>query len=218
MPSKNSVLLAESGNSLGYDPSTRSNYQVVCHTGHREAAYLLNTYIQSPRDLLFDPALLDEDVCARPLNILELGSGTGIVSATLAQQLTEHDATLVVTDLPEVCPLLEKNLRQHICRMSGPKVLVRPLTWGNQQEALNISTELGWHLPSSPTTSSSQFLTHVICSDLVSRHLDISPLSCVLRLFLTASWAFSPRGVGDEFDHSVLGSRANFSDAFAAYM
>lgn len=149
---------------------------------------------------------------------MELGSGTGIVSATWAEQLTERNATLVVTDLPEVCPLLEQNLQQHIFRTSALKVLVRPLTWGNSQEAMNIAVELGCLSSGSTTIPPSQYLTHIICSDLVSSLLDKSSLICVLRLFPTASPAFSSRRDGDAFDPVWLGIRTNFSHAFAGYM
>lgn len=201
---KNLVSLAKSGNCLGNLAFALSDGDATCDAGHREAAYLLNTYIQCPRDLLFDPALLDGDDCTRPLSILELGSGTGIVSATLAEHLTERDATLVVTDLPEVCPLLEQNLQQHISRRSAPRVLVRPLSWGNSQEAMNIAVELGCLSSNSTATSGSQHLTHIICSDLVSGHLDKQSIICVLCLFPTASPAFSSRRDGDAFDTVCL--------------
>ena len=139
---------------------------------HREAAYLLNTYIEGLRDLLFDPPFLTEDDLSSPPTLLELGSGTGIVAETCAARLADFDGALIVaTDLPEVCPLLDQNLHQRIAgssRPSAPKVLVRSLTWGSALEARYMATQLGY-LPSSQRTisTSPQHLTHVICSDLV---------------------------------------------------
>lgn len=140
---------------------------------YREAAYLLNAYIEGTCGVTFDPPFLVEDDLPGPLNILELGSGTGIVAATIVERLFGQEHTVVVTDLPEVCPLLEQNLRKYITgdvdRPSAPKVLVRPLSWGSNIEAYNIAAELGCD-PSSEGTAPTppRHLTHVVCSDLVS--------------------------------------------------
>lgn len=54
----------------------------------------------------------------------------------------------------QVCPLLEENLR------GNPKRLViRPLSWGNAEEARQIHSEL--------ISETGRFLTHIVCSDLV---------------------------------------------------
>ncbi|KAJ3554716.1 hypothetical protein NM688_g2960 [Phlebia brevispora] len=165
-----------------------------------EAAYLLSTYIQAPRDVLFDPPFLLRDDFSGPLTILELGSGTGIVAAACADQLIGQDTTLIVTDLPEVCPLLEQNLQEYLppatCA-SAPKVLVRPLTWGSDLEANNIAAELGSHRSILPTSPSARCLTHVICSDL-----------SLLRYFL----GVRRRKYGEELDHLALGIPINPAD------
>ncbi|KAG1750074.1 hypothetical protein EDB19DRAFT_1677772 [Suillus lakei] len=122
----------------------------------REAAYL------------FDPPLIDKHLSGRKRVFLELGSGTGIVAAKIAQAAALSGRDLVIaTDLPEVCPLLEKNL------FVTPKgdsantqvTLVRPLSWGNYDHAINIAREL--KLVDDPTGHDHGCITHIICSDLV---------------------------------------------------
>ncbi|KAL4249709.1 hypothetical protein ABKN59_006128 [Abortiporus biennis] len=113
--------------------------------------------------------------------IIELGSGMGVVAARLAQVLTSSpnlaQTTLVVTDLPEVCPLLEKNLHDYLeppasslttayskgsLSNNPPKVIVRPLAWGNREHAEHLHHEMV-----SGKDSSSPYISHIICSDLV---------------------------------------------------
>ena len=73
------------------------------------------------------------------------------------------DDILIATDLKNVCPLLDENLStaagksQRTDHPTGPRILVRPLEWGNPDHALKVFTELN-----------SRSLTHIICSDLVS--------------------------------------------------
>ncbi|KAJ7067137.1 putative methyltransferase-domain-containing protein, partial [Mycena amicta] len=119
-----------------------------------EAAYALNTYLKPPKNISFDPPFTLHTECNR---LIELGSGTGLNAAMVATLL--HDDILFATDLPEVCPLLERNLASH------RPVLVRPLAWGNSQHALDIQKELQTH-----------HLTHILCSDLVYFPLLLAPL------------------------------------------
>ncbi|KAF7374747.1 Tumor-related protein [Mycena sanguinolenta] len=121
-----------------------------------EAAYALNTYIKPPVDHIFDPPLFPNSEARKTVRIVELGSGTGIVAATMAAALHASDL-MFVTDLPQVvCPLLEQNLHG---LFDGP-IRVRPLSWGNSQHALSIAEELS-NLEDAP------HLTHILCSDLV---------------------------------------------------
>jgi len=132
-----------------------------------EAAYAMKTYLNPSAEFTFDPPFLSY---TGPLRILELGSGIGIVAAQLAEQLTGEDDLMIVTDLPEVCPLLERNLQTHgVAHRAGPlpNILVRPLSWGNLKHALSIHTELSDMSPSHCP------LTHIICSDLVSGFCDL---------------------------------------------
>jgi len=85
--------------------------------------------------------------------VVELGAGTG--AAGLALAAAHPHARVVLTDLPEVCPLLQANARG----FTG--VGVRPLSWGCAAHARALQAELG------PAPISS-----VICSDLVCRVVD----------------------------------------------
>lgn len=78
----------------------------------------------------------------------------------------------MTTDLPEVCPLLEKNLHQYQSQSHGapssPTLLVRPLAWGNHDHALAILRELQDATPMDPPSHPGPHaLSHIICSDLV---------------------------------------------------
>lgn len=133
-----------------------------------EAAYLLTSYIDHPSTWEFDPPLIDKQLSGHKRVFLELGSGTGIVAAKIAQTAALSGRDLVIaTDLPEVCPLLEKNL------FVTPKgdsantqvTLVRPLSWGSYDHTINIAREL--KLVDDPSGHEHGCVTHIICSDLV---------------------------------------------------
>jgi len=120
--------------------------------------------ISAPEQL--DPPLLEhrnvDDDRRSPTIFLELGSGTGIVASYLANHVSLGDRdTVIATDLPEVCSLLESNLRAS-CRRDR-SLHIRPLSWGDHQHALNIHTELieRWDRPQ-------PWKLKIICSDLVS--------------------------------------------------
>jgi len=98
--------------------------------------------------------------------VVELGAGTG--AAGLALAAAHPHARIVLTDLPEVCPLLRSNAREHL------GVEVRPLAWGYAAHAQALRKELG--LIS---------VSHIICSDLVYFPELIGPLLRTL-LHLTA--------------------------------
>ena len=80
--------------------------------------------------------------------VVELGAGTG--AAGLALAAAHPQARVVLTDLPEVCSLLQANARG----FTG--VGVRPLSWGCAAYARALQAELD------PAPISS-----IICSDLV---------------------------------------------------
>lgn len=77
-------------------------------------------------------------------------------------------------DCLQVCPLLEHNLLGHLHANGGP-ILVRPLTWGNSQHAVEIAEELSHLAQDAPR------LTHILCSDLVYFPELLAPLlrSCI---------------------------------------
>ncbi|KAI0067294.1 hypothetical protein BV25DRAFT_1089823 [Artomyces pyxidatus] len=130
-----------------------------------EAAYTMSFYLDSHSMHEFDPP--STFFSRRTVNVIELGSGTGIVGIMLAEKLMTagrlHDC-VVLTDLPEVCPLLEKNLKIHF-NQSVANAVSRPLSWGNVEHALRIGYELGACF--SESARPSRPLTHIICSDLV---------------------------------------------------
>ncbi|KAG1738344.1 putative methyltransferase-domain-containing protein [Suillus paluster] len=142
-----------------------------------EAAYLMTSYIDHFSTWEFDPPLVDKQLSGRKRVFLELGSGTGIVAAKIAQATVLSRQDLVIaTDLPEVCPLLEKNL------FVTPKgdsadtqvTLVRPLSWGNYDHAINIAREI--KRVNDPSGREHACITHIICSDLVYLPELLAPL------------------------------------------
>ncbi|KAG2369124.1 putative methyltransferase-domain-containing protein [Suillus spraguei] len=135
-----------------------------------EAAYLVTSYIDHPPTWEFDPPLIDKHLSGHKQVFLELGSGTGIVAAKIAQAAALSGRDLVIaTDLPEVCPLLEKNLfvtpKGDSESANTQVTLVRPLSWGNYDHVINIAREL--KLVDDPSGHEHGCITHIICSDLV---------------------------------------------------
>ena len=109
----------------------------------------------------FDPAPFTGELPLQnerhPITAIELGSGTGFVAARIAAWLRPDLDLLLATDLPEVCTLLEANLR------SCPAVKVLPLAWGSREHARAVSGELGML----PSDKPARYPTHILCSDLV---------------------------------------------------
>lgn len=107
--------------------------------------------------------------------VLELGSGTGYVGLKLAQvldaqgQRCQRTPMVILTDLPEVCPLLEENLNNERIvweENDMVRVDVLPLPWGDARAASALSQSLC--AGSADNVNGRQCLTHIICSDLVS--------------------------------------------------
>ena len=73
--------------------------------------------------------------------ILELGSGTGLTGLALAQHC---DCDVVVTDLPEILPLLEKNVEVNKLGEQAPgrgTASVAKLTWGDEADIAALEGE-----------------------------------------------------------------------------
>ncbi len=102
-------------------------------------------YVRDPDAYEFDPRF----------EVVELGAGTG--AAGLAPAAAHPHARVVLTDLPEVCPLLQANARGY----AG--IGVRPLSWGCAAHAQALQAEFGL-IP----------ISCVICSDLVCPRAIIS--------------------------------------------
>ncbi|CAE6535047.1 unnamed protein product [Rhizoctonia solani] len=148
-----------------------------------EAAYALATYTTPPtegskldstddsnnRDFEFDPpcSLFRADT---NLTVVEVGSGTGYAGMYLAQQLNSfrqrHGAqtnlpasdAVILTDLPNVVPLLDKGLQEHVGSFGQVEVQAQALAWGDIDHAAALARRLG---------ETGRSITHVLCSDLV---------------------------------------------------
>ncbi|EJD06514.1 uncharacterized protein FOMMEDRAFT_131441 [Fomitiporia mediterranea MF3/22] len=143
-----------------------------------EAAQLMIRYFElsaSPVWQFDPPCSMIQRESDRELTVVELGSGTGYVGLKLAEHLSELSRAkdlLVLTDLPDVCILLEESLHDERQRWmtSHPlgKVLVPvkilPLPWGAAAEGSRLSALLA---NGECSTSVPRRLTHVVCSDLV---------------------------------------------------
>ncbi|KAK0193945.1 putative methyltransferase-domain-containing protein [Armillaria mellea] len=125
------------------------------------AAYALLLYVDPPPTWEFDPPFL-ENPDSSQYTMVELGSGTGIIARSLSRSLTSGRDIIVSTDLPEVCPLLDENLRAE----SNGVVFVRPLAWGNFQHVSDIASEF----------IANRNLSHIICSDLIYFSELLAPL------------------------------------------
>jgi hypothetical protein len=58
-------------------------------------------YVQPAADLEFDPPFISSSD-RKPVFMIELGSGAGLVAAAIADRLDSPDDLLIATDLPEV--------------------------------------------------------------------------------------------------------------------
>lgn len=107
----------------------------------------------------FDPPFFEGDT---PRIYVELGSGIGVVAETLAKRAIRSELdVLYVTDLPDVCQLLQSSLSK--CLQDNPDTVhVLPLSWGNEKDLQNLSLHM------SGLKMGPQYFTHIICSDLVS--------------------------------------------------
>ncbi|PWN54384.1 hypothetical protein IE53DRAFT_308409 [Violaceomyces palustris] len=175
-----------------------------------EAAYALALYLrppspssntirsslggeESPRIVFDPPCSIFSGENRGSVVAVELGSGAGFAGLHLARQLKlllgENNQTssslherdkVILTDLPNVVPLLERNTRRagfdptDRGTNSSPSnrrvaVTVRPASWGNQKEAQDILKELSKQEfpPSGSRPYKRNPLSHIICSDLV---------------------------------------------------
>lgn len=110
-------------------------------------------YLDPGTDWVFDPACTLVGAARR--TVLELGSGVGTAGLAAAHALHRVGAghTTILTDLPEVGPLLRRNARA--AKDAGMDVRVDSLPWGDAHAAAAV-------LRAAPRA-----LTHILCSDLV---------------------------------------------------
>ncbi|KAI0663827.1 putative methyltransferase-domain-containing protein [Cubamyces menziesii] len=132
-----------------------------------EASHAMLAYLDPSSPLEFDPPPPTfASTARRPITAIELGSGTGFVAASVAEWLRPECDLLIATDLPDVCTLLEMNLR------ASPTVWVLPLAWGSEDHVRSISGQLGLSRRGSHTRQ----LTHILCSDLIYFPALLAPL------------------------------------------
>ncbi|KIY51795.1 hypothetical protein FISHEDRAFT_36414 [Fistulina hepatica ATCC 64428] len=154
-----------------------------------EASYLMKKYLENVPDVVYDPPSpfsTTSDIlshashagAAPPHTIIELGAGTGAISAVLSALSGPHDM-VIATDLPGVCPLLEETLSSRCQSTYRCTLLVRPLPWGDADFATRLAVELMHN-----DAHSNRYLTHVICCDLVYFPMLHAPL---LRCLLTVT-------------------------------
>jgi len=140
-------------------------------------------YLEPPPCTEFDPPCsLFESL---PGAVLELGAGTGFLGLAMARLISSRRSdrdskTLVLTDLPGVCPLLDRNRQQKIPEgLPGVNLMIEPLPWGDLHYGNVLANKL-----SSDAAGSAPLLSHIICSDLVYFPELLAPL---LRTLLQIS-------------------------------
>ncbi|KZS92456.1 hypothetical protein SISNIDRAFT_412873 [Sistotremastrum niveocremeum HHB9708] len=171
-----------------------------------EAAYLFDEYLEPPEGVEHDPPCSLIKIDGRPKVVIELGSGTGYVGFRLAEQLAKknHPTSsvahrLILTDLEDVCPLLEANWIKEREKLKifeqadhlSVDLAVLPLPWGSYQHASSVYQFLRSPISSYPRTANSPpIFSHIVCSDLVYFPQLLAPLLRSL-LHLTSS-PFNP--------------------------
>ncbi|KAF9426397.1 hypothetical protein BGZ76_002785, partial [Entomortierella beljakovae] len=96
-----------------------------------------------PQEYFLNNSDASLDTKNAPIRIIEIGAGTGYSGIALARRL-DQSCTLVLTDLEEVVPLLEKNVQDNLSQntedsfQSCATVHVEPLAWGNSSHAEKI--------------------------------------------------------------------------------
>ncbi|KAG8792478.1 hypothetical protein FRC12_005978 [Ceratobasidium sp. 428] len=147
-----------------------------------EAAYALAAYTIPPTSVIdqqtdaeqlsglnFDPQCsLFYETQARPITVVEVGSGTGYAGIHIAHQLDilrrrkrtcSAPINVILTDLENVVPLLQQGIREHEDVMSsGVRLEARALEWGNLEHLLALAEYLN---------DLGTPVTHILCSDLV---------------------------------------------------
>ncbi|KAG9135574.1 hypothetical protein Leryth_002307 [Lithospermum erythrorhizon] len=128
---------------------------------------LLDSYGSKPDSMTPFFNLLNNCGDKRPLRILELGSGTGIVGIVAAAAL---GANVIVTDLPHVLPNMAYNidLNVEVLKAHGGNVEAAPLRWGEIEDMETIGRDFDM----------------ILASDVVYHDHLYEPLLETLRYFL----------------------------------
>jgi hypothetical protein len=172
----------EGNSSTGSDDDIWAQRQGIASHGLAgrlwEASLLLNSFLQPPvlgagpsKDFE-PPCSLFAGVSDAPRvgrTVLELGAGVGFASCELASLLPPADLVLM-TDLPEVVPLMEDRRERFLAHRPGAssqaEVWVRPLAWGKEDERA-IADELLERRERSGVDPAAPLIDLVIASDLV---------------------------------------------------
>ncbi|PLW29054.1 hypothetical protein PCANC_04627 [Puccinia coronata f. sp. avenae] len=137
----------------------------------------------------YEPAspLLNTALESTNIHIIDLGSGTCHLATELLQRLdscAKFNISITVTDLPEVLPLLERNISS--LKLKDPRHTIsgRALTWGSTQETIAVLNSLPSRVNHAPSSENTDLLL-ITCSDLVFFPFLFIPLLRTL-LILTA--------------------------------
>ena len=93
-----------------------------------DAAFILGEHVLSHH---VDWMGSGSNSCSSATRVLELGAGTGLCGLMIAQAT---DANVTITDLPELLPLMEGNLRRNFPESESERVQARTLRWGCQED------------------------------------------------------------------------------------
>ncbi|KDR78974.1 hypothetical protein GALMADRAFT_244688 [Galerina marginata CBS 339.88] len=154
----------------------------------------MTLYIHPMPNLEFDPPFINASKATLGVTNIELGSGSGLIAVSVAKLLKPGRDHLIVTDLPEVCPLLENNLRPIMVKLEANSpdqdtLTIRPLSWGRWEDTSELASLF---LEQRSCLRDSCKLTHIICSDLVYFPELLGPLLRSL-LHLTSPPFFHPK-------------------------
>ncbi|KAL8091385.1 uncharacterized protein LOC141688904 [Apium graveolens] len=127
------------------------------------ATTLVSLLDNSAFSSLFQPS------SSKPLRLLELGSGTGIVGIAAAAILGTH---VTITDLAHALPNLKFNAEANSKTIGGNagKLEVAALSWGDDQDMEAVNSQADFDI--------------IMGSDLVYHHHLFDPLLRTLRFFL----------------------------------
>lgn len=133
------------------------------------ASTLLSLLDRAPSSLLLPPST------ATPLNILELGSGTGLVGIAAAAVLGAH---VTLTDLPHVLPNLQFNADANADAVAARRgsISVRQLIWGDEGDSSSSASVASFDV--------------VMASDVVYYEHLIDPLLQTLSWFVKGEVVF----------------------------